>query len=121
MLSPFFLAVLGAIAQASAGRVDTVRLSISLELTEARTPVAAEFGVLTGLALDRAGNLYVAAAWWLGLTRPFAARSIRTGAGAGPRALIVRGASTPADRQQAESRSAHPELLLPIQCGRTAA
>ena len=60
MLSPFFLAALGAVAQASAGRVDTVRLSISLELTEARTPVAGEFGVLTGLALDRAGNLYVA-------------------------------------------------------------
>ena len=60
MLSPFFLAVLGAVAQASAGRVDTVRLPVSLELTEARTPVAAEFGVLTGLALDRAGDLYVA-------------------------------------------------------------
>ena len=60
MLSPFFLAVLGAVAQAGAGRVDTVRLPISLELSEARTPVAAEFGSLTGLALDRAGNLYLA-------------------------------------------------------------
>lgn len=45
---------------AAARRPDTLRLDVILELTEATSPTAGEFGNLTGLALDRSGNLYAA-------------------------------------------------------------
>ena len=51
---------LAALAQTPARAPDTVRLAVTVELTEAASRSAAEFGRLSGLAVDSLGNLYIA-------------------------------------------------------------
>jgi hypothetical protein len=48
-----------ALAVTPAGAQDTVRFALRWEITEGTSVVAESIGVLTGIAVDRAGNVYV--------------------------------------------------------------
>jgi hypothetical protein len=101
MRSSLLIAVAALVAFAGPARaqsVDTVRLSLRWEITEDTSTVAESLGVLSGIAVDRAGNVYVsdrsAATIWVFDSLGRSQRSIgRKGKGPGefdsPTGLVV--------------------------------
>lgn len=59
MFSVRLLLMVNSLVQVAPPLPDTIRFPVTLELLEETTPAAMEFGKLSGLAVDRAGTLYI--------------------------------------------------------------